>query len=409
MQHVVVVGAGFAGLAAAQELADLGFEVTVREARDRVGGRVWSRELANGAVVEMGAEWIGPTEPTVKDMAGRLDLQLAAVGVDFMTRDVVGGVGVSAEDQRATVEVAGRVLAEMDAAVVARSSMGEFIEALPVTEAQRAVFRSRLQGSFGRDLGAISLRMMAERASPLRVNEPTEGNDGLYYRLAGGNQSLAIAMADRLGDVRLAHAVHTVEHDLPGTKISGTSGFNPFEVVGDAVVVAVPVKLVLDLSFQPPLPDDIARALSIVRMGTAAKLALATKEPPPLRAIQDVDVPYWCWTGKGGDGDVRPAVTAFCGSVQPQRRLATISGDPSTWLEELAKANPDVEFVDDALMFDWSQDEWARGCYSAFDNAATDVIPVLSKTGRAPILCRRTHQRRVGHHGGRARERPTRC
>ena len=55
---VLVVGAGFAGLSAATELHDLGFDVRVLEARERVGGRVWSTTLTNGAIVELGAEWI---------------------------------------------------------------------------------------------------------------------------------------------------------------------------------------------------------------------------------------------------------------------------------------------------------------------------------------------------------------
>ena len=139
------------------------------------------------------------------------------------------------------------------------------------------------------------------------------------------------------------------------------------------------VQLNFRLDFHPPLPDEVAGALARVPMGTAAKLAVGTKEPPPLRAIQDVEMPYWCWTGNGGDGNVRRAVTAFCGSVQSRRNLATDSSDPSTWLERLRSANPDLEFVGDPLMVDWSRDEWARGCYSAFDNPATDVIPVLSQ------------------------------
>ncbi len=90
-------------------------------------------------------------------------------------------------------------------------------------------------------------------------------------------------------------------------------------------------------------------------------------------------MPYWCWTGKGGDGSVRKAVTAFCGSTQAQENLATNSNDPTTWLRELQSANPDLDFEDEPILVDWSQDDLARGCYSAFDNPAADTIPFLSK------------------------------
>ena len=379
MSHVVVVGAGFAGLAAADELAGAGIDVTVLEARGRAGGRVWSRELDNGVIVEMGAEWIRPGEPTVKAMAARLGLQLVDVGVDFMVREVVGGVAVSVEDQRATIKVARDALEAMDETLRKRSTMGGFIATLPVSDAQRAIFRSRLQGSFGIDLNAISLRMMDERASPLRATEEGTGAAEVDCRLAGGNQSLATAMAERLADVRLSHRVATISHTEAAVKIAGRCDSAPFEVAADAVVVAVPVKLVSELEFNPALPAESADAISRVPMGTAAKLAIGTQESPTLRAIQDVEMPYWCWTGRGGDGDVRPVVTAFCGSTEAQQNLDTKNSDPSVWLEKLSSANPDLEFVGDPLMVDWSLDEWAQGCYSAFDNPATDVIPLLSK------------------------------
>ena len=59
--RVVVAGAGFAGLLAAYRVAQAGHEVVVLEARDRVGGRVWSQELVPGdprTVVERGAEFV---------------------------------------------------------------------------------------------------------------------------------------------------------------------------------------------------------------------------------------------------------------------------------------------------------------------------------------------------------------
>ena len=64
-----MVGAGFSGLSAARRLADAGVDVTVLEARERVGGRVWSVTLTNGAVVEMGAEWIMAGDTRVREVA----------------------------------------------------------------------------------------------------------------------------------------------------------------------------------------------------------------------------------------------------------------------------------------------------------------------------------------------------
>jgi monoamine oxidase len=73
---VVVVGAGLAGLAAARALADAGREVVVLEARDRVGGRVWNGTLSDGrTVVELGGQWIGPTQRRVNALVTELGLE----------------------------------------------------------------------------------------------------------------------------------------------------------------------------------------------------------------------------------------------------------------------------------------------------------------------------------------------
>ena len=56
--QVVIIGAGFSGLAAARKLHDSGCEVQVLEARDRVGGRIWDPQLEDGRTVLLGGQWV---------------------------------------------------------------------------------------------------------------------------------------------------------------------------------------------------------------------------------------------------------------------------------------------------------------------------------------------------------------
>lgn len=369
---VIVVGAGLAGMAAAWTLYEAGQGVTVLEARQRVGGRTWSRRLANGAVVELGGEWIAAGDVTVQRMTAQLGLALAPVGVDFMLREVVGGTAVSPAEQHQIATITQTALAQMDEATMAQTTMGAFVDSLPLTAAQRTLLRARLQGSYGAFLADVMLHGLGDDSFAVS-DEP------IYYRVAAGNQAVAQAMAARVGDVRLGHVVTAVAQDEQGVTVYGRSPQGDFSLTAEALIIAVPLKLVLDMAFQPALPDDLQTALMRVPMGVAAKLAVATAERPSLRAIQDVQMPYWCWTGLGLDGAVRPVVTAFCGSTQAQDNLATTSGDATTWFHQLQAANPDVTFVGDPILVDWSLDEWARGCYSAWDNGSWQGVDVVRR------------------------------
>ena len=88
--RVVVIGAGLAGLVAADELLRRGWSVEVLEARDRVGGRTWSRRLPNGAVAEMGAEFILPGNTEVAALAEELGLALVDKGMRYGRREPRG-------------------------------------------------------------------------------------------------------------------------------------------------------------------------------------------------------------------------------------------------------------------------------------------------------------------------------
>jgi monoamine oxidase len=367
--HVAVIGAGFAGLTAAYELYNFGFSVIVLEAQSRVGGRVWSAELSNGAIAELGGEWIWSGDEAVFQMADRLALSLVKVGVDFRTRTIVNGPVVSVDQQSEANRIAYESLSVLDPQEVSHLTIGEFLETLPVSDSQRLLLSCRLGGSYGADLHNIALRMLGDFSL---------GESSDYYRLAKGNQALAEGLAAQLPDLRLGHVVLEVKRHHSRVIVYGRAE-DEFEIAADAVILAIPVNLLAKLPFDPPLPPAIGKAISSVPMGTAAKLVVGSSNQPAPFALQDVEVPYWCWCGRGYLGRTRSAVTAFCGSSNAQKKLNTESKDPSFWVSRLKSAVPDVDFIDDSIMVDWSHEEWAGGCYSAFDNAAADLIPYLSQ------------------------------
>jgi monoamine oxidase len=76
--EVVVVGAGLAGLTAARDLQAAGRSVVVLEARDRVGGRLLNHTFGDGTIVELGGQWIGPSQHRVRALADELGVGLFA-------------------------------------------------------------------------------------------------------------------------------------------------------------------------------------------------------------------------------------------------------------------------------------------------------------------------------------------
>ncbi|HWI96683.1 MAG TPA: FAD-dependent oxidoreductase [Solirubrobacterales bacterium] len=72
---VAIVGAGLAGLVAARRIAAAGKRPVVVEARDRVGGRLLNEEIGEGKVVEVGGQWIGPTQERIAALAGELGVE----------------------------------------------------------------------------------------------------------------------------------------------------------------------------------------------------------------------------------------------------------------------------------------------------------------------------------------------
>jgi monoamine oxidase len=137
----LVVGAGLAGLVAADELQGAGHEVVVLEARDRVGGRVWSRRLDNGAVVEMGAEFILPGNTAIRELVERFGLGLWEKGMRYGNREP-RGVGVTPDELAQAVDAVGRALAQGAPDLTARRFL-EGLDAAPGAKRCSPASRSR--------------------------------------------------------------------------------------------------------------------------------------------------------------------------------------------------------------------------------------------------------------------------
>ena len=386
--RVIVVGAGFAGLSAALELEAAGVQVTVIEARERVGGRVWSVTLTNGAIVELGAEWIQEGDVVVHELADRFGISLAATGADYRRREPWGPGAASLEAQDAFLEAASTARASLVPGEVAAGTLGGFLADLPGEDPARRIVMARLAGTCAQDLDRVALRVTdGERAF-------AAPSGGRYFRMSPGNQALATAIAGELDDVRLGAAADTIAHDDRGVTVR----IGPAEERADAVVVAVPAPIAARLAFVPALPAPLATALRDLPMGVASKFAVATKGRPSIRSRQSSETSMWCWVANGGDGAPRRCVASFAGSPAAQSALGVDQGRVGPWLDALREMNPDVTFQGEPVMYAWSDDPFTLGSYAAFDNASWDRIALLSEPfGRLAFAGE--HTAGPDHHG----------
>jgi monoamine oxidase len=363
--NVVVVGGGFAGLAAALDVHDAGLSVTVLEARERVGGRVHSVELENGEIAELGAEWIMPDDDALQATIDRLGLTASEAGIDYLRREPRGRAAVPMAELDAFLEAADAHLA---ASPADRSSMGAMLDAVPGDDRARAVAKARLQGTFASDLDRVAWRA-GWHAGRLSA-EPA-----IYRRMAGGNGSIAEAIARLLLDVRLGLRVTSLAYRRGRVEVLAGDD----RVEAEAVVVAVPVPLVTELVFDPPLPPEQREAFEGLPMGVASKLAVPLGGEPERCAIQCADLPFWFWVADGADRRPRRVVTSFAGSELPQGGLATVSGDPTTWLRRIVELAPELRPEGTAVMKVWADDPCSRGAYTAWDHASLSRRPLFER------------------------------
>ena len=347
--RAVVVGAGLAGLVAADELRRGGAEVTVLEARSRVGGRVWSRELPNGAVVEMGAEFLLPGNTAIRELVDRFGLGLWDKGMRYGRREPKGGIGTTQEELVAAVGTAERALANGDCG---RQTVPELLDSLDISAGAREAILARV---------AISSANAPERVAATDLVGIAHIDDEPAPSIAGGNQRLPLALAAELGEVvHLNEPVTAVEWAEKRVRVLSSAG----EVEGDVAVIAVPASVLDRIVFEPALPREVWEPLGLVEYGHAAKLFVPLRAAAEPSAVMSVPDRYWSWTATGRDDEPQPVVSAFSGS-KPALDALEVEHGPGRWLDSLERLRDDLDLdTDGALLSTWADDPWVRAAYS---------------------------------------------
>ena len=185
--RAIVVGAGLAGLSAATALEAGGAQVEILEARDRVGGRVWSRQLENGAVIEMGAEFVLPGNTAVRELATELGLGLWDKGVRYGRREPRGGTPFGeVELARALDTIETELAGDVQRASVPAA---EFLADLRIDAGAREYILARAE------ISAANSATLVPAGDLLGV---AHVDDLPAPSVAGGNQRLASGLAELL-------------------------------------------------------------------------------------------------------------------------------------------------------------------------------------------------------------------
>lgn len=351
MKRVVVIGAGFAGLAAADALRAGGAEVTVLEARDRVGGRVWSVPFGpQEAVIERGAEFILPDYAVMEELAARFAIPLVLKGTPYGRRIPVGEEAVTQAELEAAF---GRIGA---GPLPPGESVAAAVDGLGLEPHLASLLKTRVAISNGHPAEDLDAAVLVEGASTF--------GDFDNFTLEGGNMRLATALAAELGHaVNLSSPVRRVRWADGAVVVDADGG----EVEADGAVIAIPARPLEDVEFDPPLEGATAAALRAVTYGQNSKLFLPLRSPAPPSAIMSVAGHFWSYTQNGPGGEPAPFLVGYTGTMAAIEALGG-SAEPERWIAALAALRPDLDLNADpaaALLSSWDDDPWVRGSYSA--------------------------------------------
>lgn len=345
---VIVVGAGVAGLAAAQALRAAGVTVTVLEAADRIGGRAWTThpELLDGAAFDHGASWLHAAQRNpLADLARQAGVTLIDSDAERVRRLFVAG--------RAATPV------EIDAYQAAWNRMESLA---PPAEDTTLLALMDADDPWTPTIAHWEGAIIAAADADLLSAQDWRMNvlDGPNLGVPGGLGTLIGALLG--GPVKVGTPVQSVRWDGPGVMVETARG----TVQGAACIITVSTGVLAAdaIRFTPALPEAVQRAVHGLPMGLLSKVALPGRVDLPdntslLRQLAP--------GGAGMNFIANPRGAGHVLGFMGGRTAWALAGDDRA-ADDYARAELrhmlPQSMGAEAVVTGWGTDPWSRGAYA---------------------------------------------
>lgn len=384
---VLVAGAGLAGLAAARDLILNGANVTIVDARNRVGGRVWTvrDRFVDGQHAEAGGDLIDEGQQEIRTLAEELGLKLSRIlrgGFGYARPDASGRTRIVAQSAARGWDRLSKTLQSLirpyclaeqrwDSPItadLARRSVAHWLDDINADEELRATALG-LRGFFLADPHELSLLALVDQFA-----SSSQPGGWKTYRIDGGNDRLATTLAASLGDrLKLNTEVVAVSHRGREVRVSIKNGREVAHLTRDYVVFALPAALLRRIPINPALPAQQHEAITRLKYGRSTKTLLQFSRrfwrAPGRRRAFGSPLPFGAlWEGNEEQRGRAGILSLLSGGGASQATQAMMAKDGIaalvTSLDWLGARDAQLLQSHQTV---WEADPWSRGGYAFFD------------------------------------------